>query len=462
MSGETIRVGFHGAAGTVTGSKHLIEFGSAKILVDCGLFQGNKEMRLRNWSEPNFRPDKLSCVVLTHAHIDHTGYLPRLVRLGFNKPIYCTDATAALLQMLLPDSAHLQEEEARYALEHKTSRHPTPKPLYTQEDAQKALKLLQIMPRDAWFDLTPGVRVEARCAGHILGSCSLGFELGGKRLVFSGDIGRFDSPLLPDPAPIPLGDLLVCESTYGNKLHGTSDMKAELAEVVRRAVARQGPLIMPAFAVGRTQTVLYYLAELEREGAIPVLPVYVDSPMATDATDVYRKFQNDYDDAAAAIVKRGDRPLHTQRTVFTTKVEDSKRLNGLRGAAVIISASGMATGGRILHHLKNWLPRPESTVLFVGYQGEGTRGQIIQSGAKDVKIFGQAVPINAHVESISGLSAHGDRSELLRWLTSCPGTPALVRIVHGEPEPARSFSESLKLEKGWTSEVAKHLETVEI
>lgn len=457
-----MRIQFLGAAGTVTGSKYLVETDSATFLLDCGLFQGQKSLRERNWKGPEFNVSALDGIVLTHAHIDHSGYLPVLVQHGFNAPIYCTSATARLLQLLLPDSAHLQEEEARYAAKHNTSRHSPPKPLYTIEDAQRVLKLVTVFERDTPQQLFPGVYIDARVAGHILGAVSIGVESGGRRVLFSGDIGRYGSPILPDPQPNTIGDALICESTYGDRIHADADTKSELAAVISRAVDRRGPLLIPAFAVGRTQTLLYEIAELEREGRIPELPVFVDSPMAVDATELYREFHFDFDDEAKTIMRAGARPLATAHTIFCKTVEDSKRLNGREGPCVIISASGMVNGGRIMHHMKNWLPKEETTVLFVGFQAVGTRGRLIESGAKDVKIFGQYVPIRANIESISGLSAHGDREELLRWLRSCGGSPSIVRIVHGEPEASRAFSRSLREEFSWDAIPALHKETIEV
>ena len=458
----TVRITFLGAAGTVTGSKYLVEADKQKILVDCGLFQGLKELRLRNWERPAFEPKNIDAIVLTHAHIDHTGYLPLVVRYGYRGPIYCTAATAEFLTLLLPDSAHLQFEEARFAERHGTSRHHPPKPLYYAEDVEETLKLIRVMQRDKANTILPGVVVTPTCAGHILGATSLTVDIGGKRITFSGDVGRYNVPILPDPAPLDFGNLLLCESTYGDKLHGAADGETELEAVIKRVVERGGPLVIPAFALGRTQNLLYYLASLERKGRIPVLPVFVDSPMAVDATEIYRRYRHDYDEEAYKLIQQGETPLLTERTTFCHSVDESKKLNSYSGPRIIISASGMATGGRILHHLSHHLPDPEATVLLVGYQAVQTRGQIIQSGATEVKIFGRYVPINAHVESMSGLSAHGDRDELVRWLRSCRGKPELVRVVHGEPAPAASFSSTLQKEFGWNSAPARHLETVEI
>lgn len=459
---EPVRLTFHGASGTVTGSKYLIEHGNQRILVDCGLFQGRKELRERNWADPTFDPTALDAIVLTHAHIDHTGFLPLVVRRGYRGPIYCTEATAELLQLLLPDSAHLQEEEARFAESHRSSKHRPPKPLYTVADAKQTLQQLRVIERSRANTILPGVVVHARTVGHILGAVSLNIDIGGRRITFSGDVGRYGVPILPDPEGIELGDLLLCESTYGDRDHETGDPQAALGRVVNRAVERGGALIIPAFAIGRTQNLLYELAELERKAVIPVLPIFVDSPMAVDATYIYKRFHFDYDEDAAALLAAGKRPLVTERTVFCHSVEQSKRLNFLEGPRIIISASGMATGGRILHHLMHHLPESSSTVLLVGYQAEQTRGQRLQAGEREIKIFGKFVPVKARVETIDGLSAHGDRGELLRWLRSCTGRPGIVRIVHGEPQASASFATLVNKEFGWNAHTAKYLETVEL
>lgn len=461
-SRQAVRLTFYGAARTVTGSKFLIETDDKKILVDCGLFQGKKELRLRNWDKPPFDPESLSAIVLTHAHIDHTGYLPLLVRHGYRGPVYCTPATKELLGLLLPDSAHLQEEQARYANKHGTSKHQPAKPLYTQVDAREALKLLKAVDRGQSTELFPNISVLPSCAGHILGSSSLSVDIHGRRITFSGDVGRYDTPILPDPQPIDIGDLLLCESTYGDRLHTDNDIKSELAQVVHQTVDKKGPLIIPAFAVGRTQNLLYFLAQLERSGDIPVLPVHVDSPMAVDTTKIYRSFRHDYDEEATALLSAGETPLVTENTNFCREVRDSKRLNTLSGPRIIISASGMVTGGRILHHMKNHLPNERATVLFVGYQADGTRGRRIQSGEEEIKIFGKYVPVRASIETVSGLSAHGDRNELLTWLKSSSHSPSHVRVIHGEPDAAACFAQHLRDTFQWNAQVASYGETVEI
>lgn len=457
-----LRLTFCGAAQTVTGSRFLLEFDNHKVLIDCGLFQGKKELRLRNWEKPPFEPRELSAIVLTHAHIDHTGYLPLVVKQGFKGPIYCTEATGDLLNLLLPDSAHLQEEEAKYANAHGTSRHRPARPLYNVADSKASLAQLRPLKRGVPTTVVPKMVVTSTCAGHILGSVCLSVDIGGRRLTFSGDIGRYDSPLLPDPQPLDFGDILLVESTYGNRLHGTVNQDAELARIIKEGMQRGGPIIIPAFAIGRTQHLLYTIAQLERQGAIPELPVFVDSPMAIDATNIYRDYKHDYDEEAKQLIRAGETPLLTARTTFCPKVEQSKELNYLKGPRIVIAASGMVNGGRVLHHMLNWLDKEETTVLFVGFQAEGTRGQIIQSGAKEVKVFGKNVPVRAKIESISGFSAHGDRDELLRWLSSCRGSPKIVRVIHGEPEPSKAFAGALKEKFRWAAEPAKYLETIEI
>lgn len=456
------RVTFLGAAKTVTGSKYLVEFDNKKVLLDCGLFQGKKELRLRNWEQPKFEPKELDAIVLTHAHIDHTGYLPLVSKLGYNGPIYCSSATKELLSLLLPDSAHLQEEEAMYANKHGTSSHTPAKPLYSLRDAENVLKQLKVFPKNESTKITENCFIRPTMAGHVLGATSINMDVSGKRITFSGDVGRFVAPILPNPEPLDIGDLLICESTYGNRDHAPGSTKDDLARVIIKAIAKKGPIIIPAFALGRTQDLLYLLAELEREGKIPILPVYVDSPMAINATEIYRAHKADYDEEALAVLKQGNVALSTEKTFYCRTVDQSKHLNESTGTKIIISASGMVTGGRVLHHMMHWLPKEETTVIFVGYQAEETRGRIILSGAKDVKIFGSSIPIRAEVCEISGLSAHGDRNELLRWLKSCSGTPKFVKITHGEIDASTAFAELLKKNFSWKVEVADYLETVDI
>ncbi|MBP9837073.1 MAG: MBL fold metallo-hydrolase [Proteobacteria bacterium] len=462
MINEKVKVTFHGAAETVTGSRYLIQYQDEQILVDCGLFQGKKELRLRNWEPPTFNPSKINAIVLTHAHIDHSGYLPLVVKMGYKGPIYCSAATAEIVSILLLDSAHLQEEEAFYANKHKTSKHKPALPLYTIEDAKDTLRQLKVIKANAPEKISKTAVLTVKNAGHVLGAKSLGIEIGGKKLTFSGDVGRYNAPILPDPEANEIGNLLICESTYGNRDHPDVDVRDELADVINQAIRRKGPIIIPAFALGRTQDLLYFLAGLEREGKIPALPVFIDSPMAIDATDIYRKYQDEYDAEAKGLLAQGEFPLKTEKTTFCQTVQQSKDLNFLKGPRIIIAASGMVNGGRVMHHLMQWLPEEQTTVLFVGYQAEETRGRTILRGEREVKIFGQRVPIRARVQEISGLSAHGDRRELLRWLKSSTGTPDMVRITHGEPDSSAAFSELINKEFSWKAQPAKYLETVEI
>lgn len=462
-----LRVKVLGAAGTVTGSKYLIESDKCTLMVDCGLFQGPKELRLRNWEEPDFKVKEIDAIILTHAHIDHSGNIPLLVKRGFRGPIYCTAATADLLRILLPDSGRLQEEEAEYANKIGSSKHHPARPLYTEADALNALPLLKPLPTKApsnqteKFEILPGVYVSTAPSGHILGAAIISIDISGKqRLTFSGDIGRYNMPLLKDPQGVELGDILFCESTYGNRLHDSVDIAEQMKQVIDKIIERNGPLIIPAFAVGRVQHLIYLIRELEQAGKIPELPVYIDSPMAVDVTAIYRKYTSEYDGAALDLLANGQSPLLTARTVFCQSVAQSKSLNALMGPRIVIAPSGMVNGGRIMHHMSQWLDKKEATILFVGFQAQGTRGNQIQSGANEVKFFGRYIPVRAQVETISGLSAHADAEELIRWLKSCRGTPATVRITHGEPDAAKAFAEKVQSDLNWNASCAEHGEVV--
>jgi metallo-beta-lactamase family protein len=453
---------FLGAAGTVTGSMHLVTANGRRVLLDCGLFQGLKELRLRNWREPPFDPKTIDAVVISHAHIDHTGSLPLLVRRGYRGPIFCTPATADLLGVLLPDSAHLQEEEADRANRYGYTKHKPALPLYTAADAERALGQLERTGYDRSFPVAGGVSVTYRTAGHILGAATADLLLGGgPRVVFSGDLGRYDRPILPDPAPVPEADVLLLESTYGDRQHptGTAD---ELARVVNESAERGGALLIPAFVVDRTQEVLWLLQRLEEERRIPVLPVYVDSPSATEVTEIYRRHVEEQDGEMRRRIQDGKDPLGTKKIEFCRSMEDSKRLNDLRGPAIIISASGMATGGRILHHLQHRLPDPRTTVLLVGFQAAGTRGRSLQDGAKTLKMFGEEVPVLARVETVHGLSAHADQAEILRWLGGFTRAPRTTYLVHGEPEAARAMAQAITTRYGWAVRIPQDGEQVDI
>lgn len=457
---STIR--FLGAAGTVTGSMHLVSANGRRVLLDCGLFQGLKDLRLRNWREPAFDPTSIDAVVLSHAHIDHSGSLPLLVRRGYRGPVYCTPATADLLGVLLPDSAHLQEEEADRANRYGYTKHKPALPLYTAVDAQRALDQLERTGYDRAFPVAGDLTVTYRTAGHILGAATVDLKLGaGPRVVFSGDLGRYDRPILPDPDPVSDADVLLLESTYGDREHpvGTAD---ELARVVNETAERGGAVLIPAFVVDRTQEVLWLLQHLEEARRIPALPVYVDSPSATEVTEIYRRHVEEQDGEMRQRTQDGKNPLRTERIQFCSSVQESKLLNDVRGPVIIISASGMATGGRILHHLQHRLPDPRTTVLLVGYQAAGTRGRSLQDGAKTIKMFGEQVPVRARVETIHGLSAHADQAETLRWLAGFTRPPRTTYLVHGEPEAARALTQAITARYRWTVRVAQDGEQVDV
>lgn len=434
---------FLGAAGTVTGSKYLVEADGKCILVDAGIFQGSREWREKNWETPPCALQKVDAVLLTHAHIDHIGILPRYFHLGLRCPVLCTKPTAALAELLLLDSAHLQEEEAEYRGQRGKSRHNPPLPLYTVEDAKNCLKRFRHVNCHERIEVVPGVFAEWSRTGHILGACTIRLEIGGKVITFSGDIGRYQVPILKDPEPVNLGELVLIESTYGDKLHTMADPKAVLAEVIQTTYKRGGIVLIPSFAVGRTQLLLYYIRELKEARLIPDLPIIIDSPMASDATSIYQKFPSDFDDETLGICKAGKHPFSPSKLHFIRDRQESIKLNSIDEPMVLISASGMLTGGRILHHLKNRIGDPRNTILFVGFQPPGSRGYWIKNGSGMVRLFGTEYPVRAEVRELGGLSAHGDRAELLRWFESCSGTPQRVAVVHGEPETAAAFGKTL-------------------
>jgi metallo-beta-lactamase family protein len=454
---------FCGAAGTVTGSKFLLEHAGKKVLIDCGLFQGPKALRERNWAPHPFPPREVDAVVLTHAHIDHTGSLPRLVKDGFDGPIYSTSGTRDLSALLLPDSAMLQEEEARYANKERYSRHHPALPLYSVDDANRALRQFETFGYGRPREILPGLRLTFSRAGHILGSAVCSFELlgTGQRVVFSGDLGRYNAPILRDPEAVAQATTLITETTYGDRTHGDQKPVDTLERIVNEAVARGGMLVVPAFAVGRTQEILYYLRELEEAGRIPTLPVFVDSPMACDATPLYLAHAEEHDLDMQAVLDRGGSPLSTRKTVFARSQRQSMEINRVSGPGVIISASGMATGGRVLHHLKQRLPDARSTVLFVGYQAEGTRGRRLLEGEREVKLHGQVVPVAATIAQVSGFSAHADWSEMLRWMEGFSPIPKQTLLVHGEASALAAQQARLEA-KGWATRVPKHLETIAV
>ncbi len=459
---ETPAWQFLGGTGTVTGSKYLVRASGHQVLHDCGLFQGPKDLRQRNWAKPPFDAHAIDAVVLSHAHIDHSGYLPLLVRHGFRGPIFCTTGTADLLGVLLPDSAHLQEEEAATANRYGYAKHKPALPLYTVQDAQAALRLIDSRSYGKRFPVTGGLAAIFRRAGHILGSSTVELQVGEAdlfRLAFSGDLGRWSRPILRDPDPVPEADALLVESTYGDRTHPPDPMDA-LARVVREAAERGGALLVPAFAVGRTQELIWMLRQLEEANRIPSLPVYIDSPMAINVSDIYCRHPEDHALDMKLLMDEKRCPLCCKQYHLARAPDESKALNHHSGPLVIVSASGMATGGRILHHLKLRLPDPRTTVLLVGFQSIGTRGRALQEGARTIRIHGQDVPVRAKVETLDGLSAHADREEILRWLSGFRRPPGETYVVHGEPHAAESLADALRTRLGWKARVPRDGETV--
>ncbi len=460
------KITFLGAAGTVTGSKYLIETGGEKLLVDCGLFQGGRDLTQRNWNKLPLDAATIDWVVLTHAHIDHTGYLPKLVSAGYRGPIYCDAATHQLCQLLLLDSAHLQEEDAKFAAKKKYSSHANPLPLYTTPDAQAALNQFREIPRSSSFTISPELSVRTHDAGHILGSCWLELTVteNGKQMVvvFSGDVGRYDQPILNDPTPPSRADFLLCESTYGDRDHPDGSVPDALAGAINRVAKRGGAVVIPSFAVGRTQTLMYYLRQLEEAKQIPQLPVYIDSPMAIKVTDIYARHREDHDlDFTTREQGPQDDPLNLRAVHLTQTVDDSKAINDV-ASCIIISASGMATGGRILHHLVQRLPNPKNAVLLVGYQGDGTNGRALQDGAQFLRIHGQEVQVKAEVVTIDQLSAHAGRNELLRWLSGFSAPPRQTFLVHGEPVALESLQSAITNRMHWPVTVPAYLQSFDL
>jgi metallo-beta-lactamase family protein len=450
---------FLGAAGNVTGSRFLLEIQGKKLLIDCGLFQGLKQNRLRNWEPFPVPPADIEAVLLTHAHIDHSGYLPRLCKQGFSGKIHSTYATKDLCEIMLRDSAHLQEEDALWANKKGFSKHTPALPLYTVEDAEKALA--QFSPHYYGQDLflTDTLRIKFKDAGHILGSSIIDvktrYNNGTRRFIFSGDLGRPGRPILWDPVQVYEVDYLILESTYGNRLHDTKPSEQELARVINQSVQRGGVLVIPSFAVGRTQELLYFIRELEEQGKIPKIPVYVDSPMAVNATEIFKKRVADYDLEARIKELNGKHIFETSKVQFLKDAEQSKKLHDIHDRAIIISASGMVEGGRILHHLEHRLPYQQNTVLFIGYQAEGTRGRAILEGKPFVRIHGMEIPVRAAIESISGFSAHADYNETLAWLMGFNRPPLKTFIVHGESDASAALAEKIKDKLGWQVVIPK-------
>jgi metallo-beta-lactamase family protein len=459
---------FLGAAGCVTGSKYLVEAAGKRLLVDCGIFQGLPDLTDRNYQPLKIDPKTIDYAVLTHAHLDHTGWLPVLVKAGFHGPIYANPSTIALTELLLKDSAHLQEEDAKNSKPDKYSHQSVRPPLYTGDDVEPVLRLMKPSPRTGAFTISPEFAVVGYDAGHILGSTSLELTIteNGKNtvVVFSGDVGRYGQPILNDPTtPKSKADVLLCESTYGDRDHADGDPAEMLAAIVNRVSQRGGSIVIPAFAIGRTQTFMYYLRQLEDAQKIPRLPVYVDSPMALSATDLYVKYSDDHDADYLREERQGKGdPLDVHTFHLTRSVEESKAINNVKTPCIIVSASGMVAGGRVLHHLAQRLPDARNAVILAGFQAEGTRGRALQEGARTLRLFGQDVPVHAEIIAMGQLSAHAGRSELLKWLGTLPAPPKQTYLTHGEPVAARALQSAVQENMGWKVGVAKYLDTVDL
>lgn len=444
---------FLGGTGTVTGSRYLVTHGDHRVLVDCGLFQGYKQLRDRNWASFPVPPASIDRVVLTHAHLDHSGYLPRLIRLGFRGEVLCTAGTRDLCELLLPDCGYLQEEEAEYARRKRYSKHAEPQPLYTEKEAEAALHRLRTVRSSHDFEIAPGMTGRFIPAGHLLGAAQLRLDVAGVRVHFTGDVGRPDDELMRPPMPFAGADVLVCESTYGNRAHADVDVEEELAGIVNRVVARGGVLVVPAFAVGRVQGLMLHLARLRHNGRIPPVPMFVNSPMAIAATDIYQRHigqhritQEEFDWMYELV-----EPVRT--------VEESKALNQRGGPMIIISSSGMLVGGRVLHHVAAFGPDPRNAILLTGFQAGGTRGAALLAGTRSLRMFGRDVPINAEVVAMQSLSGHADAGELLQFLRGA-APPRITYLTHGEPDAADTLRVRIQRELGWRARVPEHMEEV--
>lgn len=453
------RIHFWGAAETVTGSKYLVEAHGKRILVDCGMFQGLKKLRVRNWKPLPVPADSIDAVLLTHAHIDHTGYLPRLVKEGFEGPVYCTPATLDLAQILLRDAAYLQEEDAKRANKYGYTRHSPAEPLFGRADAERALTLFEPVdfsgPDDRLM-LDEDIGVHFRPVGHILGAASITLEIDGTSLVFSGDVGRPNDPVMKAPQTLRKADILILESTYGDRRHHELDLAADLADVINRTVERSGIVLIPAFAVGRSQAIMHVIAGLKSEHRIPDVPVFLNSPMAINASKLYCRRHDEHrltDDQCEEMCAG---------VTYVRDASDSRALNGRLEPAIIISASGMVTGGRVLHHIKAFGPHAKNTILFCGYQAAGTRGEALVHGAHEVKIHGEYVPIHAEVVSLQGLSAHADYAELGDWLETLERAPQRIFLTHGEPSSQDAFRRYLADRFGWEVEIPALWDVVEV
>ena len=445
----TVALTSFGGSGTVTGSRHMLEIDGFKILVDCGLFQGGRALREQNWAPFPIDPKSIDVVILTHAHIDHSGYLPKFVREGFQGPIYCSSATADLCDILLKDSGHIAEKDAEYAQRKKYSRHKHPQPIYTVEDAEKALEQIRPVPFNVDQRLGEDISYKLRYAGHILGAATVEIKVEGKTIVFSGDLGRYDDPYMYDPVSVEEADYVIMESTYGDEIHPKINPQAELGEIIERTVARGGTVVIPSFAVGRAQLLMYYIWKLKQEGRINSVPIFLDSPMAISAQELL--YQHMEDHRFDERISMGSCTVAT----YTRDVYASKALVDNPIPKVIISASGMLSGGRVLHHIKSYAPDPRNTILFAGYQAVGTRGARILGGAKKMRMFGKDVHIKAEIDKLPALSAHGDSEELLRWLGGFKTPPKRTFIVHGDPEASMALSQKISDQLHWPNTVVE-------
>ncbi|MDJ0921565.1 MAG: MBL fold metallo-hydrolase [Henriciella sp.] len=452
----TLTLQFLGGAGTVTGSKFLLSFKDQRVLIDCGLFQGYKQLRLRNWKKLPVDPASIDAVILTHAHIDHSGYVPAMVASGFDGAVHCTDGTKALCEILWLDSGHLQEREAKAANRGGYTRHKPARPLYDKKQAEKALPRLTPHPFNNWVEITPDIRARFHVAGHILGAAVVEIEASSKRIVFSGDLGRLDNPIMQPPAAIRHADYLLLESTYGNRTHPDTDPETALADVINRTIKRGGSVIIPSFAVGRAQALLFHLNNLITDQRVPDVPVYLDSPMAIDASDIFCRFTDGLN-----LTPQQARAACGLAT-FTRSTADSKALDRDHEPKILISASGMATGGRILYHIKEYARDPRNTILFAGFQAGGTRGAHMLEGVTEIKIHGKYHPVRAEVANLHMLSAHADADEIMAWLDGFETPPRETFIVHGEPDAADTLRHRIEEEKSWSVTVAEHNEVVDL
>lgn len=451
-----MKITFAGAAGTVTGSRYLIQQDDKRLLVDCGLFQGYKTLRLRNWAPFPIPPTSIDAMVLTHAHLDHSGYVPALVRDGFHGPIFASNATRDLCGILLPDSGHLQEEEARYVNRHGASKHQPALPLYTKADAMESLDSIKAVAMDERWEIMTGMEARLGHAGHLLGASTVELTNSRGNIVFSGDLGRPQDSILLPPAQIKKADYLVVESTYGNRRHEAVDSEQQLGEIIRQTAKRGGITIVPSFAVGRAQTLMYAIHRLKSRREIPDLPVFLNSPMAANATAIYRR------NVALHHLTEDECNAMCTAAKIVNSVEESAALNVLKAPAVIIAASGMATGGRVLHHLIAYAPGPQHSIVFTGYQAGGTRGAAIVRGEPSVKIFGQHVPIRAQVHQLNGYSGHADADEIMAWLRGFIQAPRRVFVTHGEPDAADALRKRIQEELHWNAHAPDHMETVNL